>query len=126
MAYKRSAPVAKLTFDDYEGLEVQAKAPSMGALLELTDLAGQADTDPKVARKLMEDFAHYLVSWTVEDDNGPVPADISGLLSLDTPFVMEIIQAWIKGIAGVDPTSKPGSSPGQTVESSIPMTSQRS
>jgi len=119
--YKRKAPVAVLLFDDYEGLEVRAKAPAMGALLGLADLAEAADADARAARKLLEEFAGYLVSWTVEDDDGPVPATLDGLLSLDTPFVLQVVKAWIDGLAGVDPTS-PARSPAGGIEAEIPMT----
>lgn len=133
MGYRRPKHVYKLVFEDEDmgGLEVRTTSPSLGQFLELAKLAELDVSDPTAVtssdleqvRELFEMFAEYLVSWNLEDEGGqPVPSDLSGLMLQDIGFIMRIILAWMKAIAGVSgPKERPSSGGGPFPEGSLPM-----
>lgn len=129
MGFEPQETLYKLTFEDPDmaGLEVTIREPSIDGLLSLGAIAG-LDTktvDAAKIRPVFEAFASLLESWNVERKGKPVPATYEGIVSQTPGFIFKIIAATDKAVAGVDPTSLPGSGGGGTpdpVEASIPMT----
>lgn len=132
MGYKRKRTVYKLVFDgELEGLEVCTYAPPLKILktaVAMSSFGGQStsELDAREFEQInafFEDFAEYLVSWNLEDDDGlPVPATVEGLQAQDLPFVMEILEGWLDTVADVDaPLGQPSSSGRPPLEGSLPM-----
>lgn len=125
MGYKREAPTFKLVFEDdeFDGLVVRARSLPLGAMLAFQGLQEKAGKDVDAALEVLRRFADVLVSWNLEDDQDqPVPCDFDGLCSLDMPFVMKIVEAWMSAVASVPKAQPSGSSGGGTsLEQSIPM-----
>lgn len=122
MGYKRQEKVYKLEFEgeDFEGLEVRAKGLSVGQLLEFQTLKDSSDSD--ASSKTLGTFASKLVSWNLEDDNGPVPATLEGVKGQDVDFIMAIVAAWVNAFSSVSSNLGKDSSSGVTFpEGSIPM-----
>lgn len=123
MAYELEDKILKLRFEDYEGLEVTARAPSLGELLELQDLAGNRGTAAGI-RELFKAFAGYLDGWNLTRGGKPVPATFEGLLGLDPEFVEKISTGFMRAVTGAEVPTIPGSgaTPSREMEASIPMT----
>lgn len=130
MGFKAKATILKLKFvdEEYEGLEIRAKSPSMGTFLEIAELADvdvtSADAEDVAAvLKLFEHFIDSVKDWNLEDDDGvPVPKTVDGLKSLDIDFVMDLVGAWMDGLKGLSPGLPQPSGSGQpSLEASIPM-----
>lgn len=67
-------------------------------------------------------FAKSLVSWNLEEDGVPVPADEEGLYAQDRDFVLAMIRAWTDALASVSPPLEVPSPAGtQSAVESIPM-----
>jgi hypothetical protein len=93
-----------LSFDKYPGLEVEAGSIALGRLLDLTEGAeslrsGDAASDSATA--LFAEFGEALRSWNCERDGQPIPADLTGLRSLEAGFGADILLAWFDAINGV-------------------------
>jgi hypothetical protein len=121
--YKREKKVYTLVFDDaeFEGLEIKTRSISLGKYLEMQTLI-DSELNRENIDKLFGEFAGILLSWNLEDDDGPVPITVEGLYSQDLDFVKAIIDAWRDAMVGVHaplPQSSPGGEP--SPEASIPM-----
>ena len=133
MGYKPKRTLYNLTFEDpeLEGLKVTTKSLPVDSLLEMLELADQADgekPDMAAIEKLLGRFARVLVSWNVEeDDDTPVPATKEGLLGQDIDFLLQIITAWAKAMVQAPPPL-PGASPSGATspEESLQLASQSS
>lgn len=116
----------KLTFEEYPGLEVTAREPSVGQLMALNATGGRAAAGPgpEAVEAAFRLLAELLVSWNVTRAGEPVPAGYDGIVTLGTGVVLKIIKAIGDAVGTVDPTSPPGSGdgPGSVLEASIPMT----
>lgn len=134
MGYKREAKIYRLAFEaeDMAGLVVQARSIPTGQLMELVRVSsalegatdGQGLGDLAAVGTLFEGLAGALHSWNLENDNGPVPADLEGLYSQDLDFVLAIVSAWIDAVAGVPEDLGKDSSPTpSTLEAQLPMAS---
>jgi hypothetical protein len=144
MGYRPPTTGQKLDFTGtpYEGLEVTVDSAPIGVVLDITALfaaARQPGADTAAAvRELLAKFAGVLEGWNVEDRaGGPVPPTLEGVLSLDTAFVMAVVEAWLTGTTsagddlGKDSGSGGSSAAGLTamaaLSSSLPSSSpQRS
>ena len=122
--YEPDETLYHLVFEDRPALEVMCREPSVGQLLTLTEMGAldQKTISPARLRDLFALFAGLLDSWNVTRKGEPVPATYEGVVSQSPGFVMEVIGALSKAVAGVDPTSPPGSNAGGPSEASIPMT----
>jgi hypothetical protein len=141
MGFERNK-VYTLVFEgeDYEGLEVRARGLSMASVLRAVDIAsfmssgnlGLKDVGridelfrllagcPKGCEAEHEElentgWGHYpnkIISWNLEEEGVPVPADYAGLTSLDFDFAQDVVMAWLDGIIGtpgpLEQTSKDG------------------
>jgi hypothetical protein len=138
MGFEPEATHYKLKFEEpsLAGLEVTVAGLSIGEFEDLTALADEAgirQADPqsmapgdvKAATagvlKLLGVFAESLVEWNVTRKGEPVAADLAGVKSQELGFVFRIITEWMTAIAGVDPTSQPGSKPGPDPEAELDL-----
>jgi hypothetical protein len=130
VGFKLPSTVFVLDFDgtDLDGLTVKARSVPFGTFLELQELADVADKSGAEAiaamRKLVEQFAGTaLKSWDLEDDNGPVPATVDGLGTLEARHVLTIIGTWLRAAGGEAPAPLGEPSPGiaPSAVSSLPM-----
>jgi hypothetical protein len=123
--FRREKPVYLLRFEDdqFDGLEVTAKSLPLGEFFALQRLQEKANDDADAAEQVVRKLSEVLVSWNLEDDEGkPVPCEFSGVATLDLPFVLAIMSAWMEAVASV-PNRSPGNSNGggTSLEPSIPM-----
>lgn len=103
MGYKRKGNTFTLVFDDseYAGLEIEAKSLAFGDFLDVSTRFSKADLTGDDISSVLAAFANSLVRWNLEDDSDqPVPATVEGVRSLDLPFILAVVSAWINGIAG--------------------------
>lgn len=122
VGYKR--PTLKLEFEaaEMDGLEVRCRRPSVGAYFDLLDAAEKPIGDQNNRRALAEHVMPLIISWNLEDDDGPVPPTVDGFLAQDTPFIRQVTQA-IVDVNRQVPAPLVGRSPdgGQFPVDSIPM-----
>jgi len=96
-------PVYELVFAEdtgLEGLEVSARGADVATYLEIL----QADDLPAVEQipQRLKLIAPLLVSWNLEDDAGsPVPTTWEGMQGVDQRLLGQIIEAWLRMVAGV-------------------------
>ncbi len=106
--------------EDYEGLQIvmrKLKISDYAKLIPLINKAENAD-DTKLdeVQELMEGIggtlADFIVSWNMEDENGPVPvAEIAGE---DLELVFNVFQGWIQGQVSVEAELGKDSRSGET------------
>lgn len=96
---------------EYDGLVIRMKAISFGKVRRLIKATESAD-DENFDEML--DLIHQgLVSWNLVDEGGQeVPANQEGLDDQDFPFVMDIVNAWLECMTGVDEDLGKGSPSG--------------
>ena len=108
MGYAPQRTVLVLNFDEHPGLVVRVRRGSIQDHLDLATFPPDTKDDAYCSP-----FARNLVSWNVEDEHGrPVPADLDGVLSLEWPFVLELVQAWADNVGAVAAPLEPRSTPG--------------
>jgi len=104
MPYKLGATEEQLDFSSkptLEGLEVKVVGDvPLSAFFDLQIWLASGDA------KLMRDgFVLFgdsiLASWDLEDDNGKVPADGVGMLSLPMSLAMAILEGWTEQVGSV-------------------------
>jgi hypothetical protein len=110
--------------DELNGLQVRLRRLSVRALLEVSDLAGDAGTEreEQSTRALIERLAEAIVAWNLEDDDGQlVPTDVDSLLDQDFVMLLAIVHRWMDVADVPAPLARPstGGSPSPVV--SIPM-----
>ena len=123
MGFQNKRKIFKLTFSDpeSEGLEVRAKSPTMDDYLTLQGMAG-VEVGMQKFSELIGLFAKSLLSWNVEDDGVPIPATLEGAKTLEPDFLLEIMDAWMDAVNGVDaPLGKPSEDGDPSLVASIPM-----
>jgi hypothetical protein len=124
----------RLTFEQYEGLEVVVRSTSVDGLLQLVGLVEKADAvdakrptaaDMHLVGEIFDGFGALLHSWNCELDGEPLPADRAGLGQLDFAFAMEIIQRAVTTLTEPEAPLGTGSPtpPRDEIEASLPMTS---
>jgi len=110
MAFKIEVSTLLLVLDDYEGAEVRCKANiSLGAMLALRELGNSEEGITEAYSQFAKDV---LVSWDIEDDDGPVPLSAEGLMRLPTSLASAIMGAWGEQLTAVPPPSPPESEGG--------------
>jgi hypothetical protein len=118
---------------ELDGLTVRARSAPIGMVLDMGELAAAIDDNPAgqagvlaqmaKMRPVLEKFADVLLSWDLEVKPGePTPANLDGLLQVDTGQVMRILTAWQKAVSDVPaPLPEPSSGGGPSLEGSLPM-----
>lgn len=94
---------------EYEGLEVDLKALTIGDFREILPVLTKAEeaedsNDLKAMQAYVDDMVDILVkrivSWNMEDDNGPVPT--TEIANEEIPLIIAIFQGWTEAMTGVD------------------------
>ncbi len=106
---RKSSTVTVQLTGDYEGLEVTLKALTIGDFREILPVLTKAEevedsNDLSLIQALVDDMVGILVkrivSWNMEDDNGPVPT--TEIADEEIPLIMGIFQGWTQAMTGVD------------------------
>jgi len=98
MGYRRTPTIH--TIDDVpgeDGLIVRLQTIRIGRLRKLmtaTASAGDDELDGAVD-EILDLLAEGLVSWNLEDDKGPVPANREGIDDQEMGFIMAVIECWV-------------------------------
>lgn len=106
--------------EDYEGLQIvmrKLKISDYANLIPLINKADSADeTNLEEIQGLMEGIgntlADFIVSWNMEDEDGPVP--VSEIAKEDLELVFNVFQGWIQGQVGVEAELGKDSRSGET------------
>lgn len=128
---KRTIPL-NFKGTELEGLEVNIKPLPLGEYLEfqkgfrrLVESSNEVtEEDEQFFIDTINCFAQVIDSWDLEDENGtPVPATRDGIMSLDSVFVIALLDAFMAAIEGVDEDLGKDSTSGPNLEGldSIPM-----
>lgn len=121
MGFRIEPTQYRLTFADTRlaGFQVLTKSVSIGEFMDITGLAaGQVITgvtlrDGVLPRdELLEAVAGVLVSWDLEDDNGPVKPSYEALRAQEPWVVRALVKAWMEAVSDADPNSGGGSASG--------------
>jgi hypothetical protein len=130
MGYKPGkAKATRITYSDFEGLEVYAVAPPMGELMDIADQRLNLNAAADQRMRVFEVFSKYIRSWNVEhpepantkpdpnrsDDaevcarcglaeDMPVPTTAEYMMCLDIDFIMPVFFGWLTTMSRVDPT----------------------
>ncbi len=107
MAYDRAAalPVYRLGFEEYPGLTLRARRPSflgeraLRAALPVLEGRGSVALKERALEAAAEAMGWALVDWDLTWAGRPVPPNSAGLQSLDTPFLLELVRAWVRNVA---------------------------
>lgn len=103
----RDAPLYVLRFEAYPGLEVRVGRPSFlgekalrAAWPVLCDPHAGVDAQRAATEVVATAMGQVLVDWTLEWAGREVPATRVGLLGLDTPFLLDLVKAWVHAVTG--------------------------
>ena len=119
MAYKLERREAVLKFDadtPLSGAEVTtALDVPIRQFLSLQrrfeDKEGNASDRSEALFAAFADAA--LVSWNIEDADGPIPATAEGIMNLPFEHANALIDAWLGAVVGGSPNSASGSKSGE-------------
>jgi hypothetical protein len=96
---------------EYEGLVIRMKAISFGKVRRL--ILATESADDENFEEMLDLIMLGLVSWNLVDENDQeIPANQDGLDDQDFPFVMDIVEAWLECMTGVDEDLGKGSPSG--------------
>lgn len=113
------------TDPDLEGIRVSAGSIDTGTFLDMTSTmsGGVTQEDISAVRKLFTQFSTVLESWNLEEEDGTViPATIEGMYSLEFPFTIRLIKAWLSTVGSIpDPLESRSTSGETSLEGSMPM-----
>jgi hypothetical protein len=107
---------------EYHGVEARLSGMSYGEWEQVTGLdGGEGETNGGAS---VRRFVDHLISWNLEDENGPVPTTFDAVKELDHDLVAALNNAWIQTLIGVHdadplPETSPSGEPSQVA--SIPM-----
>jgi hypothetical protein len=128
MGFRFKSKVYRLVFEgELAGLEVMCRSGTVQQFVAISQLEGAAGEESTTAtlnnmnnfNKLCAAFSVSLSSWNLEDEvtGLPVPTTLEGLFSQDIDLVLDIIDAWMTGIAGTK--SKDSSEAQESEESTV-------
>lgn len=101
MGYKRIPVIYTLNeIPGEEGLIVRMKTISFGKVRRLIRLLEDSG-DENVMDAISGEMSANLVSWNLEDDNGPVDASTEGIDAQDFDLVLKVVNSWLDAITGV-------------------------
>ncbi|MGK9463917.1 hypothetical protein ACSLFT_28385 [Streptomyces sp. G6] len=115
MGYRPKRRVYALDFTgtEWEGLEASVRGLTVGEELELNEMEWTPENTVKALVK-------RLVSWNVEDDNGPVPTTFEGVCTQDGAMVLAILNA-LRTVGSGVPDPLPQSSPDGEPSPAVPI-----
>ncbi|CAM5718046.1 hypothetical protein [Streptomyces fumanus] len=112
MGYKTSIRTYKIEFaegHEFHGAEARVRGMTFAEYLRATGMDGGDGEDSAATVKR---FVTHLVSWNLEDEDGPIPATEEGVNRVDHDLVLAINNSWIKTLMGVADTDPlPDNSP---------------
>lgn len=126
--YRRSLKIFRIEYEEFGGLEVQARSVPIGKLLTVLKLADSIKAVPSQddIEELFGWFADRIISWTYLDEDGePLPPTLQTLLDDDFDFVLKLVMGWVRALTTTLVPTTPGDGPTPSrdpVETSIPMT----
>jgi len=124
MSYKRkvNTTTIKVEGEDYEGLEIVVKSLTIKdfrTLLPLVKKAESFDDDhmdldllDSLLTEMGEAILSFVISWNMEDDNGPVP--VSEIVNEELPLLMAVFGGLTQSMSGVSPELGKDSTSGET------------
>ncbi len=108
MGYEAPKKTFKINFDDEDmaGLVIRATSPSMGDFMEIAKLADLANKEVSAEdlQKIMPVFQLFvdnLIAWNLEHNGAPVELTIGGLFKQELPWIMRVIDGWMRAVASV-------------------------
>lgn len=105
---------------DLHGAIIKMRSTSIGQLLDF--VSPEVETRRQEVEVQLKVLADHVVSWNLEDDNGPVPITPEGLRSLEEPVIELIGEEWMKATRGITaPLDHRSSGGAKPAEESIPM-----
>lgn len=117
MGYRKVPTIYTLAeIEGEEGLVVRMKAIRIGKIRQLMRVVGtdEKDITPDMIDVIFKLLLDGLVSWNLEDEHGtPVETTMEGLDELELPTLMNILNAWLENMTGVDDDLGKGSSDGE-------------
>jgi hypothetical protein len=100
MGYKKVPVIHTLNeIEGEDGLVVRLKSVSFGKVRKLMRLTSD-DSDDSMMDEIAVMFQDALVSWNLEDEEGPVPTTVEAVENQDFDFVMKIVHAWLDRMTG--------------------------
>lgn len=121
---KHKELVIKFADEDYEGLEIVARAPTVREALEAEKLSKIGDEPTaKDLEKIFAYVAKFILRWNIEDDEGKtMPINAASFIDFPTDFAWAIVAGFTEGSSGV-PAPLDSSSPNGEIsqELSVPM-----
>lgn len=100
MGYKKVPVIHTLNeIEGEDGLVVRLKSVSFGKVRKLMRLTSD-DGDDSMMDEIAAMFQDALVSWNLEDEEGPVPTTVEAVENQDFDFVMKIVHAWLDRMTG--------------------------
>lgn len=95
MGFKLPERMLVLEFEGtaYEGAEIKMRLDMpLGAFLEVQAIQASGDI-PALCRIM----SSLVVSWNLEDDDGPIPCSYDGMMRLTPGLLNTLIEQWVKG-----------------------------
>jgi len=131
MGYKPGKEKAlRITYADFDGLEVYATTPPMGELMDIADQKLNMNAAADQRMRVFDTFAKYIKTWNIEHpeptsvkreprynapdevvcarcglaEDMPLPTTGDAMLCLPMNFIMPVFFGWLTSVSRVDPT----------------------
>lgn len=124
MGYRHTRRKITVRFEEpneFAGFEAVLRGKSLAGFLALT---GIGEVDQSSISDQLQDMAHSLISWNLEDEDGnPVPVTPEAVFEQDQELMLALGKGWIDGLgAGVSVPLEQSSTDGPpSLEASLPM-----
>ena len=121
---KHKELVIKFADEEYEGLEVIARAPTIKEALEAEKLSKMSDNaTAKDIDKIFSYICRFITKWNIEDEDGKtLPIAAASFIDFPVEFAWAIVSGFIEGSSGVSAPLDNGSLNGETFPAvSVPM-----
>jgi hypothetical protein len=118
-AFKLQPKLYQVTFEDgdLDGLVCKFKGLSLDEYLAFVALAETVATPegrtPENIERQFTTLAGLLVSWNLEDDNGPVEPSYAALKTFDLTYVKQIMRGYTRAFTAVPKDSSETSPSGE-------------
>jgi len=100
---KHKEIVIKFDDEEYEGLEIVARAPTVREALEAEKLSKiSGEPTAKDLDKIFAYVAKFILRWNIEDDEGKaLPINAAAFIDFPTEFAWAIVSGFTQGSSGV-------------------------
>lgn len=123
MGYKPTKKLFRITFSQYEGLELNTVAPPMGELMDVADMRLNMNQAAERREQVFQIFAKRIKVWNLEhpeietsgdepdhpckrcglQEGDPMPTTAEAMMCLDLDFIMSLFFGWLATVSRVDP-----------------------